>query len=150
MIHKFQKVISVLFLATVLAIGFCTPSYAAGIPNNVVWRLTSFSPFGGRIVTDIPDRPITIKFDNQLTGAANGSGGCNPYFVSVAADCSEIKFTNIVPARAACEAFGENTVSSRENAYFDALYAVTKYSTDGTTLSLTNPVQEIKLEFKKS
>lgn len=143
MIRKFQRVISVVLLTAALAIGFCTSSYAAGIPNTE-WKLTSLngsSPTG--------EFPITLKIDN---GKVTGNGGCNSYFSIREVDFSgddpnEIQIGGIASTKKLCYQEG---INEQERKYLSALQYVTTYTTDGATLTLTNPEEKIDLKFSKA
>jgi heat shock protein HslJ len=136
MMQKLRRVVSVLLLSAFLAIGFGTPSYAAGIPAGE-WKLISLNG-----TSPVGQRPISLKIDDK---GINGSSGCNFYFSSFSADdSSQITIRDIATTRLICPDY------QQELRYLQALEGVKIYRTDGTTLSLTNPDENIYLKFSKS
>jgi heat shock protein HslJ len=95
---------------------------------NGSWELNYVS--GARIAFEglYPGKKPTITFKLPDTNAS-GNSSCNNYKVTFSIDGNNIKFGDPVGTKMACEGSGEAT-------FFSTLKTVSKYSVNGTTLTL--------------
>lgn len=126
---KFFAIFSLLAMASLL-LGACGSSASGQELNGTSWTLTSIN---GVPLAD-GSNPITIEFGSETE--LGGTGGCNGYGgnYSVGSDGS-IDISGVVSTMMACE---PQIIMENEAAYFQALEAVTHYSSAGSTLTLDN------------
>lgn len=116
-----------LTLTLLLALAFVLAACAKGaaLPSGT-WNLVSLN---GSAV--IPDTELTIEFSD---GQVAGSSGCNAFGGAYTQNGSDLQFGEMATTLMACLDTG---VMEQESAYLAALQAVTTFSADENSLTLS-------------
>jgi heat shock protein HslJ len=118
-----------------------TPQATTGLPLEATsWGLASFSDDAGELRQVPAGVTVTAQFDD---GTVSGTGGCNRYSAGYEVDGSSLTIGPPAATLIACE----EPQGSVEQAFFIALGETASYSTDESSLTLSDGDGEPLLVF---